>query len=276
MDVRYELLLREQDDLLAWWQLRALGWSARRIEDIAWRHRWQAIHPGVYARCRARLTRRQRWIAATLTAPGTMLMGASAGARWGFRPWESAFETVVRPGSGGPRRFGGVLVARSSTLAADIDWHRGIPITSAERTLIDLSAGLDDRARARAVREAIRLGVTTAPAILEACARHRGRRGVAPLRVLAELYAQLPLARARSDAESLALERIFLAGGTLPELNVKVAGFEADLVDHERKLIVEVDGPQYHLFPDEDARKERAWNGEGYEVLRVPSGDVYG
>lgn len=54
-----------------------------------------------------------------------------------------------------------------------------------------------------------------------------------------------------------------------------VAGEEADLVWPERKLIVEIDGPQYHRFADEDARKQTLWEGAGYVVSRVPSDDVY-
>jgi hypothetical protein len=111
--------------------------------------------------------------------------------------------------------------------------------------------------------------------LLGALDRHRGRRGTARLRVLAERYQHLPIGRARSDAESMSLERIFVAGGRIPELNVEVAGYEADLVDHERKLIVEIDGGQFHLFPDEDAKREEAWRGDGYDVLRLPSDAVY-
>lgn len=125
------------------------------------------------------------------------------------------------------------------------------------------------------VREAIRLRCTTAGELLEALDRHRGRRGTVALRELATMYAQLPLARARSDAESFALERLFRAGLPIPELNVDAGGVESDLVDHERKLIVEIDGPQFHLFPDEDAVKDAARRAAGYTVHRLSSDAIY-
>lgn len=275
MDVRLRWLLTTQDDLVAFWQLRALGWSHRSIEARAWRRGWRSVHDGVYACCAAALTRRQRWIAATLTAPGSVLAAASAAACWGFRPWSATFEIVVRPGSGGPRMFRNVLALRSTTLGAEIRWHRGIPITSPERTLIDLAPALNRKALAKATREAIRLKRLTGESLLETLFRHRGRRGTRHLRELAERYRQLPLARARSDAESHALERLFLAEVPLPALNEKVAGVEADLVDHERKLVVEIDGPQFHLFGDEDERKEAAWDGAGYDVARLPSDAIF-
>jgi hypothetical protein len=61
---------------------------------------WRVVHPGVYALTNAPLTRRQLWIAATLTTPDSVLSHASAAACWGIRPFEGSFETVTRPGSG--------------------------------------------------------------------------------------------------------------------------------------------------------------------------------
>ena len=46
-------------------------------------------------------------------------------------------------------------------------------------------------------------------------------------------------------------------------VDVKVGRFEADLVDHERKRIIEIDGPQFHLFPDEDEMRDADWTGQG-------------
>ena len=56
---------------------------------------------------------------------------------------------------------------------------------------------------------------------------------------------------------------------------MRVGREEADLVWPERRLIVEIDGPQYHLFPDEDAEREQAWKAAGFDVARRPSDAVY-
>jgi hypothetical protein len=191
-DVRLLRLLFQQEDVIAWWQLAALGWSPRRIEKTVQSRSWRTIHVGVFTPLQAPLTRRRRWIAATLTAPGTLLAGASAGAAWGFRPWEGAFETVVRHGSGGPRRHDGLLIARSTTLHDDFTWLGPIPITAPERTLIDLSAHLSEAATGRATREAIRLRLATPPDLLAALERHAGRRGTRRLRAIAQRYANVP------------------------------------------------------------------------------------
>ena len=63
--------------------------------------------------------------------------------------------------------------------------------------------------------------------------------------------------------------------GTPMDNNVRINGEEADFVDHDRRLILEIDGPQFHLFPAEDERKEAVWRAAGYEVRRRPSDAVF-
>jgi very-short-patch-repair endonuclease len=58
-------------------------------------------------------------------------------------------------------------------------------------------------------------------------------------------------------------------------VNMRINGEEADLVWPSRKRIIEIDGPQYHRFPEEDARKQRAWEAADYTVRRIPSDLVY-
>src|SRR3954468_11975481 len=146
-------LLAAQYDVVAAWQLIAADWTRAMVDHRVSEHGWRVVHRGVYALTNAELTRHQLWMAATLTAPGSVLSHASAAACWGFRPWQSRFETITRPGSGGPKRIGSVLVARSRRLAGDfagdVTRHQGLEITTPARVLIDLASGLDDRAVGR-------------------------------------------------------------------------------------------------------------------------------
>jgi hypothetical protein len=271
-DVRLVPVLEAQDDLVAWWQLRAIGWSRAMIEQHSWDHRWRSVHRGVYALSRAPLTQRQRWIAAVLTAPGTFLAGLSAAACWGFHEWDGRYETVVRPGSGGRRRYPGLLVARSSTLTGQTTRSDGIPIVTAERALIDLAARPERQELARAFRESIRLRCTTADGISKVLA---GQRGTAVLAALCDRYATIPYHRCRSDAEGRALEVLHDAGVEPPAVNVQVNGPRPDFTWRRHKLIIEVDGSQFHQFVDEDARKQARWEAAGYRVRRITSDDVY-
>lgn len=216
-----------------------------------------------------------RWMAATLTAPGTRLSHESAAAAWGFLRRRGRLETVTRPGSGGPRRHGGVFVFRSSTLEGDHTTLRGIPITTVPRTLLDLAPRLRERALARAVREAVRLKLATIETVADCLGRHRGRRGSRRLAVVIARYTGLPLARARSGAEVRALEVLRGAGYPLPELNACIAGEEADLSWPADQLLIEIDGSPFHLDVGEDARKQACWEGAGWCVRRLSSDDVY-
>ena len=216
------------------------------------------------------------WMGATLTAAETYLSHVSAGAARGFWSLRRDFETVTRHGTGGPRRFGGVLVFHSRTLSGEVEELNGIPITTVARTLLDLARiGISDRALARAVREAIRLEQTTTAAITDVVVAHKRQRGTRRLAGTLARYSGLPLERARSGAEVRALEILRDAGRPMPRLNHRIAGEEADLSWREERLIIEIDGGPFHLDVGEDARKQAIWEAAGWEVRRIASDDVY-
>lgn len=216
-----------------------------------------------------------RWSGATLTAPGSYLSHISAATAFGFWDRRRRLETITRPGNGGPRRHGGVLVYRSSVLEGETTELKGIPITTASRVLLDLARGVSSRALARALREAIRLEKTTLVGVGDCLGRHTHRRGTPLLAAAAARYAGLPLERARSGAEIKAMEILRNSGFELPLLNTRIAGQEADLSWPAVHLIVEIDGGPFHLDVGEDARKQSAWERAGWTVRRLPSDDVY-
>ncbi len=275
MDVHLRELAAAQADVVAAWQLLARGWSREAIKHHFAHAGWQLVHRGVYALTHAPLTQVQLWMAAALTAPDTFLSDRAAAACWGFHHTAAPGESVVRLGSGGPRRFGAVLVRRSKTLVGETTRCNGVPITTPVRTLIDIAANLPERAVGRAFREAIRLKLLTARDLAMALSRHRGRRGTRLLWDLTQRYWSLPYRRTRSNAEARALEILHDAQVEPPRVNVRIRGEEADLVWQDARLIVEIDGRQFHQFRDEDARKQAHWEAAGYAVRRISSDDVY-
>jgi len=182
---------------------------------------------------------------------------------------------VTRPGGGGPRPHGRVLVFRSSTLQGEYTTLRAIPITTVSRTLLDLAARSSTRALARAVREAVRLKLTTVEAIADCVGRHPGSRGSRRLLAVLGRYSGLPIERARSGAEVRALEVLRAGGYALPRLNARIACEEADLSWAAVRVLIEVDGGPFHLDAGEDARKRTRWEGAGWAVERISSDDVY-
>jgi hypothetical protein len=256
-------------------QARACGLSDREIDSRIRIGRWVAVHDGVLAIAPVLDHPHGRWIAATLTAPGTVLSFTSALAAWGVWDRPRALEMVTRPGNGGVRVQDRLVVHRSETLRGDVTTVHGIPVTTPGRTLLDVAPRISERALARCVRDVVRLGLADTPELVGLLVRHRGRRGVRRLREALERYSGLPLERARSGAEVRALEILRDAGAIMPRLNEVVGGEEADLVWRHQRLIVEIDGGPFHLDRGEDSRKEAVWRAEGFRVARLPSEAIY-
>jgi hypothetical protein len=275
-DVRVAELAGRQFNRVARRQLIALGLTNQMIDYRLRTRRLVVVQEGVFAV--APVLEHDdwgRWMAATLTSPGSVLSHTSAAAAYGIWSQQREFEIVTRPGSGGLRRHGGVVAHRSSTLDGDCAVLRGIPLTSVSRTLLDLARQLSDRALARTVREAVRLKLSTVQTLADDLGRYRGRRGAGRLAACTARYSGLPLERARSGAEVRAMEVLRAAGRPLPTLNTRIAGLEADLSWPRSRLIVEIDGAPFHLDVGEDARKEARWKSAGWTVLRLPADDVY-
>ena len=130
-------------------------------------------------------------------------------------------------------------------------------------------------ALARALREAVRLKLTTVHRVTDAHGRSAPRRRSKALAQAISRYAGLPLERARSGAEVRAMEVLRDAGVPLPRLNERRAGEEADLSWARERLIIEIDGGPFHLDAGEDARKQAIWEAAGWTVRRISSDDVY-
>jgi hypothetical protein len=274
-DARIADLAGRQFNRISRRQLIDLGVSDKAIRHRVVTRRLVAVEQGVFAVAPVLEDDWGRWMAGILTAPGSVLSHMSAAAAWGLLSERRRVVCVTRPGSGGPRRHGGVLAFRSSTLAGEVTTWQGIPITSVPRTLLDLARAVGDRALARAVREAVRLELTTLASLGDRLGEYRGRRGSRRLAKTLTRYAGLPVDRARSGAEIRALEILRDADRPLPRLNTRIAGEEADLSWPTGKLIIEIDGGPFHLDVGEDTRKQRTWERAGWIVHRIPSDDVY-
>ncbi|MBO9532513.1 MAG: DUF559 domain-containing protein [Solirubrobacteraceae bacterium] len=274
-------LLESQQGVLATWQLTEENWGD---ETIRWLVRnWRVMHLGVYLSGHAPPTLWQRCCAATLTEPGTLLARWSAAALAGLRtlPDDEPMH-VVRHGSGGRRQYGkrkgridALHVRYSETLGADETERQGVATTKVARTLRDLFIDCGALKSDRLFRDAIRLKLVTRDELRDFAREHRGERGVGRMRELLSLYSEIPIERTRSDAEVEGLVVLRDAGEKLPLVNFEVAGFEGDFVDLERRTIFELDGPQYHQFPERDRARDQAWEEAGFTVRRRPTDDAY-
>ena len=149
--------------------------------------------------------------------------------------------------------------------------HKGIPVTTPARTLIDLAATFDYRALRRTVREAQRNLVTIAK-LLATLDRLGPRRGTANLtKILATGHAPT-----RSELEDTVLDLLLNAGFQRPDVNKPLVIDGRRVVPDfrwpDQRLIIEADGAEWHdnrLAREDDAERQALLEAHGERVLRV-------
>jgi very-short-patch-repair endonuclease len=214
-------------------------------------------------------------MAATLAAgPGALLSHYAAAFLWGLVAARNGPIDVTVPGRKARNRPD-VRVHRAALHPADAMRHHGIPVTSPARTLLDLATRVAQRDLDRAVEEAQVLRVASIPSLDEELSRYPRHRGIAALRNAQRSEPRLT----RSEAERRMLELISEAGLPRPETNVRIAGYEVDLLWRTQKLVVEIDGYGFHSSRrsfERDRRKESDLVAAGLRVARVTWRQVTG
>jgi very-short-patch-repair endonuclease len=200
---------------------------------------------------------------------GCQVSHRSAAGIWGLtpRPIGEVEVTVVNRDC---RSRPGLRVHRVEDLSeADRGERGGIPITAPARTLIDFTSTAGAEEAERAIAEAFALRLVTEPQIRAAIDRAPGRAGVA--RVQAILGRPGGPKRTRSGGERAMLRLIRSAQLPTPRTNYPVAGYSADFCWPDQRLIVEVDGLDFHSGRgalERDHRRDIVHKNAGYEVLR--------
>jgi very-short-patch-repair endonuclease len=223
-------------------QLLAAGWSPTMIRGRV-RAGWlRPLHRGVY-----------------LVGP---LEPYPAAVLWDWRPPREGPMHVIAGG----RSRDGLIVHHTDLDPRDITRRHGIPVTSAARTILDLAATGDDLDKA--LNEAYLQRRVSTLSLNEQFSRYPHHRGTAALRKHLETEPKLT----RSDAEIIALGLIRRARLPEPETNVRVEGYECDLVWREQRLVVEVDSWAFHSMRssfERDRRRDQHLVGAGWRVVRL-------
>jgi hypothetical protein len=203
---------------------------------------------------------------------GAVLSHLSAASLWRASRWSAPMPHVLVP-----RRHYEIdaielhFTRRLDPL--DVVVHRGIPVTTVARMLVDLSEVLTAHQLAYVMHEAAFHKRFSVQATRAAMARANGRR------TLGGLEKALALHRAGSAGTRSALEDAFLAlVHELPDplVNADCDGEEVDFRWPDRRLVVEVDGPG-HNRPGQrriDARRDRKLRAAGYTVLRFTHAEI--
>lgn len=150
--------------------------------------------------------------------------------------------------------------------------HRAVPVTTVGRTLADIASVVPLRSLARAVERAELLQLLDTKDLLAAS---DGRPGGAAVRRVLATWAPAPT---RSELEDRLLRLVADAGLPRPEVNVRVAGFEVDMLWREARVVVEADGMLFHASRaamERDRRRDAVLAGHRINVLRFTWTQVY-
>lgn len=249
----------------------------RGIGEDAVRSRWEGrilvpLFQGVFALGHHRLTREGRWMAAVLACgPGAVLSHGSAMELWGMRGSRGPFEVLRRSG-GGHRDRPEIRLHQTRRLPKDhVTSEDGIPVTTIERTLLDMAGRLDDRQLERALVAADRSGRVRWPELQRMVARARGKKGVGRLRRVAMAVDPRAVdAKSPLEVDFLALCRE--SGLPMPRVNVFADEYLVDFLWAAQRVIVETDSYTYHhdrsAF-ESDHERTVALTAAGYEVHRA-------
>ena len=230
------------------------------------------VHRGVYRVGHRAPSVEARYMAAVRACgDGALLSGLAAAHLHGLVKGRApAPEVTARTG----RRVRGVRTRKCPALD-DRDGTRslGIPVTTVERTLVDIAAVLSFDDLARACHEAeVRHRIT--PARVESVlARRSNAAGSKNLRAILRGEARVTL----SKLERRFLDLLANAGLSLPETNRVAGGRRVDCRWPASALTVELDSYRYHGSRhawDQDRRREREARARGDDFRRYTYGDV--
>ena len=251
-----DVLLAEQHEVLAGWQLLERGWSRRQV-DAALRGMTRVFRDVC---TRGDLTELGWYMAAALSmGPTGRISHLSALHLIELRPFKPGDIHVAHAGGGRAQRDGLILHRRTH----DERWtYKNIPCVSPTRALAE--AGLEPHELYRALDLAEQRGVAIDHPSL-------------PLNDVVRLK-QAIHGRTRSEAEAKFILLCHDHGLPLPQVNQHLNGYETDFHWPELQLVVEVDGFEHHRERPQfnnDRYRGLTHRANGYEVVRISADHVY-
>jgi hypothetical protein len=222
-------------------QLISLGMPTTSIHRWVKRGRLYRVFTGVYSVGRPPAAPIERAAAAVLACGDrAALSHGSAMSLWGFwRQWDLSFELSVV----GRRRPSGVKVHRPvGLLQRDVRVEKGIRVTSPARTLLDMAPRIPAKSLRRFINDARRSKILAIGDLADVIRRFPLHPGAALLRP----FVKAPKGPTRSEFENLFQDFCVRYGLPTPVFNELVEGREADAYFPDERLIVELDGWEFH------------------------------
>ena len=265
-------LAARQHGVVARRQLFAVGLSRGAVDRRLAAGRLHFLYPAVYAVGQPHIAGPGLLLAAVLACGDHALLShRSAAALWELLPYAGS-RVHVTAARRGRRSLRGICVHSIRRPHAENRAERsGIPLTSVARTLLDLAQNVRQDQLERAFEQAERLRLLDLAAVARLCERSNGHRGLTRLRPLVA-QAGRPVAETRSELERRFLRLCDDAGLPPAAVNVVVAGHEVDALWRAARLVVEIDGFEYHgtrAAFERDRARDADLQLAGFRVVRV-------
>jgi very-short-patch-repair endonuclease len=229
------------------------------------------VHQGVYLAGHTALAPRALEAAALLACgERAVISHRSAAYLWSLIPARPDEVDVTIVGSNRRRRKGIRLHFAARLDAQDLRAIDNLRVTAPARTIIDFAAEAEDDELEAAISEARALKRITHGELERALERAGPRKGVGRVRAL--LRAECDTGYTRSRAERLMRRLLRAAGLRQPLTNRPLLGYNVDFLWPEQRLVVEVDGYQFHGHRDafeRDRKKDQVLTAAGYTVIRI-------
>jgi very-short-patch-repair endonuclease/predicted transcriptional regulator of viral defense system len=258
-----------QHGVVARRQLLAAGVSSQAVGRMIASGWLVRMHPGVYAVAGIPHSPQAHWMAAVLAGgPRALLSHASGAALWRIVDPIPGPVHVTTPG--GRHRRRGIVFHRDPGLDRAATVNQRIRVTTPSRTILDLAGALSAGRLERALEAADRHALLDVGELTRLCDAARGRKGTARLRLMLVRYRPLPEARSELERRFLRLCRESVL--PQPAVNVPVAGLEVDFLWPEQRLVVELDGFEFHRGRasfERDRSRDATLQLAGYRVLRL-------
>lgn len=254
-------------------QVLAAGWTDSHIKTRLHRREWTREHQAVYIAGDPALLPYARHSAALLS----LGRRAALSDRTGVELWRltrqnpsGVIHVTLAARSSRPRH--GVKIHLVSALdARDIRTKDNLRVTSPARSIIDFATEAPSNELLHVIGEAVAQDLASEHELRNALTRVPANHPGAAI-VKAILLDEPDLIRTRSPAERHVLPLVIAADLPHPLVNAWIEGELVDLSWPEHKLIVEVDGYQFHKSRqafENDRRRDAKLIAAGYRVIRV-------
>jgi len=172
--------------------------------------------------------------------PGAVLSHGSALSLWDiWTRWDRPLDITVQT----DRRPRGIRVHRSPLGPEDTTRQYGIPVTTLARTLLDEARRMRPKSLTRAINDGRQARHVSLDALVEVIQRYPNHRSRPALEYSIGVAPERPLRSGFEGDFSAFCERY---GLPTPQMDAVVCGYEVDALFREEKVIVELDGWNFH------------------------------